>query len=167
MDAAHMDEVLIDAWNCKVPKDGHTFCIGDFSMSKPQRTSEILERLNGRKYLVIGNHDKNLNLENKALFEWTKPYHELKMDFGSDRYILIMCHYAFRSWNKMHYGSLNLHGHSHNNLPRIPAQLDVGVDTAMDILGTWAPFSAIEVIELIGGQQAICEDHHQPPTGRN
>ncbi len=162
---ADMDQTLIEAWNSVVPKDGHTFCLGDFSMSKAVRTSEILEQLNGRKYMVIGNHDKGLNLATKSLFEWIKPYHEQKIDFGTDRYQLIMCHYAFRSWNKMHHGSLNLHGHSHGHLPSIPAQLDVGVDSARLQLGTWAPFSMQDIIKIIGGQQAACEDHHQPPKG--
>lgn len=163
VDEKHMNEVFISAWNSKVPQDGHVFCLGDFSVTSSKKTGEILDRLHGRKYLVIGNHDKGLNLANKARFEWVKPYHELKMDFGADRYLLIMCHYAFRSWNKMHYGSLNLHGHSHNNLPRIPAQLDVGVDSARKLLGTWAPFSVEDIIRDIGGQQAVCEDHHKPP----
>lgn len=163
MDSDHMDDVFIDAWNCKVPDDGHTFCIGDFSVTNSKRTGEILDKLNGRKYLVIGNHDRGLNMENKNRFEWVKPYHEQKIDFGPERYVLIMCHYAFRSWNKMHYGALNLHGHSHANLPRIPAQLDVGVDSARIFLGTWAPFSMEDIISMIGDQQAVCEDHHQPP----
>ncbi len=162
IDADHMDDVFIDTWNCKVPKDGHTFCLGDFSVTNPTRTGEILDRLNGRKYLIIGNHD-SLNVANKKRFEWVKPYHECKIDYGSERFVLIMCHYAFRSWNKMHYGSLNLHGHSHGHLPIIPAQLDVGVDSARKFLGTWAPFSFEDVIAMIGGQQAICEDHHKPP----
>ena len=165
--ADHMNEVLIAAWNERVPKDGgHVFCLGDFSTTNAKNTGEILERLNGRKYLVIGNHDKGINVANRDLFEWVKPYHEQKVDLGSDRHTLIMCHYAFRSWNKMHYGSWNLHGHSHNNLPRIPAQLDVGVDSAKRWLGQWSPFSMEEIAAILYNEQAICEDHHQFPTGK-
>ncbi len=166
IDPRNMDEVFIDAWNQRVPKQGgHVFCLGDFSVSNPKRTQEILRQLNGSKYLVIGNHDKGVNLATKELFKWVKPYHEQKVDWHEWKYRLIMCHYAFRTWNYMHHGSLNLHGHSHGNLPRIPAQLDVGIDSARKLLGVWAPFSMQDVHDLLAGQQAICEDHHQPPKG--
>jgi calcineurin-like phosphoesterase family protein len=45
-----------------------------------------------------------------------------------DDHHLILCHYAFRTWNKMGKGSINLHGHSHGKLKPLPRQFDVGVD---------------------------------------
>jgi len=158
-----MDRCFINEWNRWVPEDGHTFILGDFSMSKGEKTSEILSLLNGRKYLVIGNHDKGLNLRNKDYFEWVKPYHEQKMCVDDSVYRLIMSHYPFRSWNKMHYGSWNLHGHCHNNLSRAPCQLDVGVDSAKYLLGLWKPFSLSEVALILRNEQAECLDHHKPP----
>jgi len=40
----------------------------------------------------------------------------------------VLCHYAFRTWNGMSKGALNLHGHSHGRLKPAPRQVDVGVD---------------------------------------
>ena len=40
----------------------------------------------------------------------------------------MLCHYAFRTWNGMAKGALNLHGHSHGRLKPLPRQTDVGVD---------------------------------------
>ena len=161
----HMDEHLIKCWNRHVPKDGHTFILGDLSMSKGERTSEILAQLNGKKYLVIGNHDKNLNARNKEYFEWVRPYYEQRIEFGASKVKLIMCHYPFRSWNNQHHGSWNLHGHCHNNLPRVPCQLDVGVDSASYLLGEWRPFSISDIFLLLRNEQADCLDHHKPPVG--
>ena len=51
--------------------------------------------------------------------------------FGDHRTInlqLVLCHYAFRSWNGQGKGAVNLHGHSHGRLKPMPRQFDVGVD---------------------------------------
>ena len=85
--------------------------------------AELLGRLNGAKHLVAGNNDGPATL---ALPGWASVQHyaELTLD-GVD---LVMCHYAFRTWNGMHRRALNLHGHSHGQLKPQPRQIDVGVD---------------------------------------
>ena len=45
-----------------------------------------------------------------------------------DGHHLILCHYAFRTWNQMGKKSIDLHGHSHGRLKPMPRQFDVGVD---------------------------------------
>jgi calcineurin-like phosphoesterase family protein len=54
-----MNKVMTANWN-SVVKDEDTVCvIGDFSMSKETSLFEsILSKLNGRKILILGNHDK-------------------------------------------------------------------------------------------------------------
>jgi calcineurin-like phosphoesterase family protein len=42
--------------------------------------------------------------------------------------LIVLCHYPFRTWNKMGKKSINLHGHSHGRLTAVPRQYDVGVD---------------------------------------
>ena len=42
--------------------------------------------------------------------------------------MVVLCHYAFRTWNGIGRGALNLHGHSHGKLKPMPKQYDVGVD---------------------------------------
>jgi calcineurin-like phosphoesterase family protein len=54
-------------------------------------------------------------------------YKELKLNNDT----IVMCHYPLLVWNKMHYGSYHLAGHSHggcNHLNEKVRRLDVGVD---------------------------------------
>ena len=51
------DEALIKNWNDVVPEDGIVFHLGDVGFGDTDRINEILNQLNGKIYLVIGNHD--------------------------------------------------------------------------------------------------------------
>ena len=56
-----MNGGLISQWNKKVRKNDEVVILGDFSIDKGEKTNELLCRLNGRKYLIIGNHDRFLD----------------------------------------------------------------------------------------------------------
>jgi calcineurin-like phosphoesterase family protein len=51
-----MDEHIVQKWNSKVLKKDTVFILGDITMERPNY--EILNRLNGYKKIVLGNHDK-------------------------------------------------------------------------------------------------------------
>lgn len=67
-----MNEYMISQWNKKVRKNDEVVILGDFSIDKGEKTNELLRRLNGRKYLIIGNHDRFLNDKDfdRSLFKW-------------------------------------------------------------------------------------------------
>ncbi len=46
--AAEMNEALVANWNCKVSPTDTVYHLGDVSILRPERTHEILERLNGK-----------------------------------------------------------------------------------------------------------------------
>lgn len=128
----HMTEVLIANWNKKVKPGDVVYHLGDFSLSwGPKHESmidDILLRLNGQKYLILGNHDRDEVINNKRWI-WARHYHEIKVNVGGDSHQIMMFHYALRSWNKMGRGPWMLYGHSHGNLPWHPGKsMDVGVD---------------------------------------
>lgn len=50
-----MNEVMIDRWNSVVGKKDIVFHLGDFALGRSN--IKIAERLNGKKKLVMGNHD--------------------------------------------------------------------------------------------------------------
>lgn len=53
-----MDEVIIARWNETVGVDDEVWVLGDFAMGDRARSLGYLQRMNGTKYLVTGNHDK-------------------------------------------------------------------------------------------------------------
>lgn len=84
-------------------------------------------RLNGKKFLVRGNHDKV-----GARLPWDSPVLDVarvvvRNADGSTTGVWCS-HYAHRVWPRRHYGDLHLYGHSHGSLPGTAASTDVGVD---------------------------------------
>lgn len=128
-----MDEQLIERWNSVVEKQDAVYVVGDFSFYKDQQKAvDVLQRLNGaEKHLVLGNHDKHLKGWVRDKFSSCSPYKEIYVEDPTTvdgKQFLVLCHYSFRVWNKSHYGSINLYGHSHGSLPGTSQSLDVGVD---------------------------------------
>lgn len=131
--AEEMNEVLVSNWNEKIPQDAEVFVVGDVSFGKLEETVKIIRRLNGRKHLVIGNHDEHFLQQPsfRACFETIADILQLVVEddeTSSGKMDLFLCHYAMRVWNKSHHGSINIYGHSHSTLPPNDFQLDVGVD---------------------------------------
>ena len=54
-----MNKTLINNWNSVVNKSDAVYVVGDFGAE--MRELEILDKLNGTKYLIVGNHDTNSN----------------------------------------------------------------------------------------------------------
>ena len=58
--AVEMDEKLIENWNGIVTEEDTVYVLGDFSdYAEAEKDIEILQRLNGTKILVMGNHDRH------------------------------------------------------------------------------------------------------------
>ena len=56
-DVEEMNEYMISQWNKKVKKRDEVVVLGDFSWGNGRDTAEIIERLNGRIFLIRGNHE--------------------------------------------------------------------------------------------------------------
>jgi calcineurin-like phosphoesterase family protein len=56
-DTHEMDEYMIVKWNSTVTENDLVFHLGDVYIGSAKKAGEILNRLNGRKILIIGNHD--------------------------------------------------------------------------------------------------------------
>ncbi len=64
-DVKEMDKTMIDNWNKVVKKRDIVFHLGDFASGNFESWKEIVSRLNGKIYLVRGNHDHRDNEVNR------------------------------------------------------------------------------------------------------
>lgn len=119
------DRGLVDAWNAVVQPGDEVWHLGDFAYrAKPQRVWQLFDQLNGSKHLVKGNHDfKGPTLQ----LPWASV-HELT-ETTVDGQVLVLCHYALRTWRNIRRGAIHLFGHSHGNMPGSRQSMDVGVDS--------------------------------------
>lgn len=126
--AAEMDEVLISNWNSTVNPEDEVYIIGDVFFCHAARAHEILDQLNGKLVLLLGNHDEVI-ANHGHLKRRFRILPELHFERYGDRHIQ-MCHYPMLSWNMSFHGSFMLHGHVHSNTPTDSEnrRYDVGVD---------------------------------------
>ncbi len=54
-----MHEYMIMQWNRKVRKNDEIYILGDLSFGNGENTNAILRDLNGKKFLIEGNHDRH------------------------------------------------------------------------------------------------------------
>lgn len=146
-----MNERLVDKWNTTVTDKDEIWHLGDVSFGNWEKTSQILARLNGRKHLVLGNHDKQFKNRLPEFFQSVQDYRELKYQ---DAFFVLM-HYPLLRWDRGHYGTIHLHGHCHGNLPlENIRRFDVGVDAV-----GFVPISADQILTAAQTRE-IAEYHH-------
>ena len=136
------DEWLIDLWNKTIKKQDNIYILGDFCLGNRERTEQILKRLNGKKYLIRGNHDKSCKgLEN--YFEWVGDIKEAKFTHNQypfispdETFAVELCHFPMLTWNRRPHGTCHLHAHSHGSLDEFneysqELRFDIGLDSKM------------------------------------
>lgn len=132
-----MDEILIENWNKRIKPTDTVYHLGDFSWHPYEQSKDIFARLNGRKILIIGNHDhsyiKDLN------WEFSGNYSENKWNKKS----FVLMHYPIEEWNGRFRGSYHMFGHVHlNPISYIPNRYNVGVDS-----NNFSPINLEEILE--------------------
>jgi calcineurin-like phosphoesterase family protein len=131
-----MNETLIANWNSVVGPDDIVFHLGDFCLGGSAEWTNILNRLNGKIYLIVGNHDiKNLRQGYYSLFEHIAM--QMHIEVGKQKIYLNHC--PFLCYGGAYRDTWQLFGHVHTSkqntgidAPRLhmlfPTQYDVGVD---------------------------------------
>ena len=98
-----MDEFMVKAWNDKVKPTDKVYHLGDVVINK--KSLPIMDRLNGDKVLIRGNHDIFHDVEYRKYFRELRAYHVMNG--------MILSHIPVHSASLGRFGA-NIHGHLHS-----------------------------------------------------
>ena len=107
-----MDEFMVEAWNARVRPNDKVYHLGDVVMSR--RSLSIMNRLNGDKVLIRGNHDIFKDEDYRKYFRELRAYHVMNG--------MILSHIPIHSESLGRFG-VNIHGHTHANRVMRPARV--------------------------------------------
>ena len=106
-----MDLTLIEKYNAKVTNKDDVYIMGDFYLGKTYPPEWYLGQLNGKKHLIIGNHDFKMLKNSKAMSYFDSAEGILCLNYKS-RFV-VLCHYPIIDWNRMYRGSYHIYSHVH------------------------------------------------------
>lgn len=108
--ATHMNEVMIERWNNRVKPGDLVYHLGDVGLTKGDALEKIIARLNGKKILALGNHDKSA----QRMMDFGFDYACESLTISHFNHLLLLTHKP----QKMNLGvNFVLHGHIHNSTP--------------------------------------------------
>jgi len=147
-----MNRQLIQNWNSYVTDRDEIYILGDFMYKgSVEETNAILQQLKGKKYFIMGNHDRFLNDErfDTSVFEWIKDYYVLNYDKRK----FVLFHYPILEWAGYFRDAIHLYGHVHNSSkdPAQKARLDILGKKAFNVgvdVNNYYPVSIKKIISL-------------------
>ena len=120
-----MNAIILDNLVKNIVPGDMLYILGDLTFDK-KIAKDFFELLKDAEiHFVVGNHDSSQVI--KICQKYCASVSRLKNIIIEDQPITL-CHYAMRVWDKSHFNSWQLYGHSHGNLDDIGKQYDVGVD---------------------------------------
>ena len=147
-----MNQTLIGNWNRVVRKNDVVFHLGDFAFGGKKHWNSILDQLNGKIYLMLGNHDM-------GNFKWalTERFEQVALEMYAiiDGQHIRLTHEPFLCYGGSNHNVWQLFGHIHSQENKngpyaerlsmlLPLQYDVGVDN-----NDYTPVSFEQVREIL------------------
>ena len=141
-DVDTMEREIVALHNALVGADDKVYDLGDFAFRcTAEHAADCLRKLNGRRVILWGNHDKPLRQAfRKGLLDDLvgggkvtfigdpDAQFQTGLRINIEGQPIILSHYAQRTWQGAFRGAWHLYGHSHGNLSPYRKSFDVGVD---------------------------------------
>lgn len=138
-DTREMNEHIISVWNTKVMQGDIVYVVGDVFLGDPADAEPLIRRLNGKKILILGNHDRSSKTMLKCGFD--EVYSRLRVKLQDGRKVLLT--------HKPVPGALlkdcemQIHGHRHKG----PAVSGNQINVCVDLWG-FEPVSETEICQI-------------------
>ena len=128
-----MNMTMVAKWNSVVTEQDVVYHLGDFALGRIGNFTKWANQLNGKIRIVPGSHDHYWlkHFAQSEKIQTVAPLLSLEIsNYPDHRYkqVLVLCHYSMQTWDRSHYGSWHLFGHSHGSLKGVGLSFDVGVD---------------------------------------
>ncbi len=132
------NEYIVEKWNNVASKRDQIWILGDFAWRNHARW---IHRLNGKKYLIRGNHDK-MPQEAYRLFQQIEGSHYQYSYYTKIKgQHVMLSHCPYYTWFSSCHGSWNLYGHCHGRKEEVPWILSF--DCGWDAWGGLIPWDII------------------------
>jgi len=145
-DVDEMEKAIIRNHNYVVSKNDEVWDLGDIAFKcSPQHIANFLGKLNGKRRIILGNHDKSLRQayqkgllkelicnDRLSIIGGEAIIYDNTLDVSKTIFVngqkIYLGHYSHRSWPSAFRNVWHLFGHSHGNLEAFFKSFDVGVD---------------------------------------
>ena len=145
-DCAEMEETIIKNWNSVVRMDDIVMVLGDVSFYPKEITKKIIEGLNGRKFLITGNHDGH------SLAWWQSVGFVFVSKWPILRHKWLICSHE-PIYLEKNTPYRNIHGHIHGNRTLSDKHFNVSVENI-----NYTPILLSEILKVIApNDEAVAE----------
>ena len=145
------DEWLVkEVVNKYVGNKDEFYILGDLSLAKRVYAEKFIDRLNGNKHLILGNHDQNI--KNSTRFSEITQIKNFSFSRRGLNIHIALSHFPMASWDRKVHGSWHLYGHVHDRFANLKPDavelmglsMDVGIDARTEY---WCrPINLYEVV---------------------
>ena len=111
-DEFEMDDYIVEQWNSIVKKKDVTWILGDLTMEKSFPYYN-LDRLNGIKKVILGNHDQPQHVP--ELLTYVNNVSSYKLIKDSEYGNILLSHIPIHTQEFEYRLDFNIHGHVHEN----------------------------------------------------
>lgn len=158
-----MNEAIIERWNAAVSPEDEVWHLGDVALGPIAESLPLMSRLNGTKFLVVGNHDRIFSENKPSQQERFGPIYRqyFSVTFPGPIRLLLhnglfvnVCHFPYSgdSHTDDRYpqhrpvddGGWLIHGHVHEMWKINGRQINVGVD-----VWDFTPVSEDTILDII------------------
>ena len=139
-DVVEMNSHILKQWNSIVTPEDDVMFLGDFLFYKEDYCKEILDKFNGNKHLIIGNHDRKKVVQCES---WSYTGNSCSFEHSETGHLICLQHRPFVN-QEFDPKKILIHGHTHGYHGLINNnQIDVSCEAI-----NYTPISIDDIIKL-------------------